>query len=147
MPTLEKVVTTPCLLNIMVQLCDDTGFIISSKVLLPADSFTHVSETWGSVSWLDHIVSSSDFHNCIKTVSMSISLCDIPGTSSCNGGRYRMVALNIVLFRTSQIKVPDGVYCTNVNCIDPSHITDTNSFFNEITQCLIHASDTAFFKT
>ena len=30
----------------MVQLCDDNGFILSSKVLLPADSFTHVSEAW-----------------------------------------------------------------------------------------------------
>ena len=87
----------------MVQLCDDNGFILSSKVLPPADSFNHVSEAWGSVLWLDHIVSSSDFNNCIKTVSinfdlsdadhipvrMDISLDDIPGTSSCDEGSYR----------------------------------------------------------
>ena len=58
----------------------------------------------------------------------------------------QMVVLNISHELLSQMKVPDGVYCTNVNCIDPSHITDTNSFFNEITQCLIQASDTAFSK-
>ena len=87
----------------MVLLYYDNSCILSSKVLLPADSFTLVSEAWGSVSWLDHIVSSSDFHNCIKTVSidhdlsdadhipaiMDISLDYIPGTSSCNEGSYR----------------------------------------------------------
>ena len=30
--------------------------------------------------------------------------------------------------------------------IDPSHIADANSFYNEITQCLRQASDTAFSK-
>ena len=108
----------------MVQLCDDNGFILSSKVLLPADSFTHVSEAWGSVSWLDHIVSSSDFHNCIKTVSidhdlsdadhipvrLDISLDDIPGTSSSDEGSYRRLcwdicrwSRNIVIFHTSSL--------------------------------------------
>ena len=106
----------------MVQLCDGNGFIHSSKVMVPADSFTHVSEAWGSVSWLDHIVSSSGFHNCIKTVSidhdlsdadhipvrMDISPKDIPGTSSCKGDSagtnlMQIVALNIVMFRTSSL--------------------------------------------
>ena len=154
----------------MVQSCDDNGFILSSKVLLPADSFTHVSEAWGSVSWLDHIVSSSDFHNCIKTVSidhdlsdadhipvrMDISLDDIPGTSSCDEGSYRRICwdkLNAdgrAKYRDvsheilCQLIVPNAVYCTNVNCTDPYHITDTDSFYNEIMQCLIQASDTAF---
>ena len=84
MPTLEKVLT-PCLRNIMVQLCDDNGFILSSKVLLPADSFIHVSEAWGSVSWLDHIVSSSDFNNCIKTVSIDHDLSERQPPSHLSG--------------------------------------------------------------
>ena len=158
---------TPCLLNIWFN-----GFILSSKVLLPADSFTHVSEAWGSVSWLDHIVSSSDFHNCIKTVSidhdlsdadhipvrMDISLDDIPGTSSCDEGSYRRLCFNKLTsdgrakYRDvshellSQLIVPEAVYCTNVNCTDHYHITDTGSFYNEIMQCLIQASDSAFSK-
>ena len=135
--------------------------------MLPADSFTHVSEAWGSVSWLDHIVSSSDFHNCIKTVSidhdlsdadhipvrMDISLDDIPGTSSCDEGSYRRICwdkLNadgrakcrdVSHELLSQLIVPDAV-----NCTDHYHITDTDSFYNEIMQCLIQASDTAFSK-
>ena len=135
----------------MVQLCDDNGFTLSSKVLLPADSFTQFSEAWGSVSWLDYIVSSSDFHNCINTVSidhdlsdadhipvrMDISLDDIPGTSSCDEGSYRILCwdkLNAdgrAKYRDvshellCQVIVPNAVYCTNVNCTDPYHITDT----------------------
>ena len=54
------------------------------------------------------------------------------------------------MFRTSslisQLIVPDAVYCTNVNCTDPYHITDTDSFYNEIMQCLIQAIDTDFSK-
>ena len=133
---------------------------------------THVSEAWGIVSWLDHIVSSSDFHNCIKTVSidhdlsdadhipvrMDISLDDIPGTSSCDEGSYRRLCwekLNAdgrAKYRDvshellNQLIVPNAVYCTNVNCTDPYHITDTDSFYNEIMQCVIQASDTAFSK-
>ena len=41
----------------MSQLCMDNSYIISSQALLPTESYTHVSEAWGSVSWLDHIVS------------------------------------------------------------------------------------------
>ena len=86
----------------------------------------HVSEAWGSVSWLDHIVSSSDFHNCIKTVSidhdlsdadhipvrMDISLDDIPALlavmkaavgDSAGINLMPIVALNIVMFRTSSL--------------------------------------------
>ena len=103
---------------------------------------------------IDHDLSDADH----IPVIMDISLDDIPGTSSCNEGCYRRLCWDKLNAdgRTkycavshellSQIKVPDGVYCTNVNCIDPSHITHTNSFFNEITQCLIQASDTAFSK-
>ena len=151
----------------MVQLCDDNGFILSSN-----DCYLLICEACGSVSWLDHIASSSDFHNCIKTVSidhdlsdadhipvrMDISLDDIPGTSSCDEGSYRRLCrdkLNAdcrAKYRDishellSQLIVPDAVYCTNVNCTDPFHITDTDYFYNESMQCLIQASDTAFSK-
>ena len=58
----------------MSQLCMDNSYILSSQALLPTDSYTHVSEAWGSVSWPDHIiiiiVSSADFHHCIQTASI-----------------------------------------------------------------------------
>ena len=36
-------------------------------ILIPG---THISEAWGTVSWLDHIVSSSDFHDNITSIAM-----------------------------------------------------------------------------
>ena len=55
----------------------DNSYILSSQALLPTDSYTHVSEAWGSVSWLDHIVSSADFHHCIQTVSIDYDISDV----------------------------------------------------------------------
>ena len=90
----------------MSQLCMDNSYILSSQALLPTESYTHVSEAWGSVSWLDHIVSSADFHHCIQTVYidydisdvdhipvlMDISLDDIPETSVSNHVSYRRLS-------------------------------------------------------
>ena len=49
----------------MIDFCHDNNYNISTRLMLPDDSYTHVSEAWGTVSWLDHIVSSSDFHDNI----------------------------------------------------------------------------------
>ena len=90
---------------------------------------------------------------------MDISLDDIPGTSSCDEGSYRRLCwdkLNAdggAKYRDvshellCQLIVPNAVY-TNVNSTDPYNITDTDSFYNEIMQCLnlIQASDTPFSK-
>ena len=86
--------------------CMDNSYILSSQALLPTESYTHVSEAWGSVSWLDHIVSSDDFQHCVQTVSidydnsdvdhipvlMDISLDDIPETSVSNHVSYRRLS-------------------------------------------------------
>ena len=117
------------------------SYIISSQALLPTDSYTHVSEAWGSVSWLDHIVFSADFHHCIQTVSidyaisdvdhipvlMDLSLDDIPETSVSNDVSYRRLSwdkltaddrakyLEVSHDLLSRIEIPDAVHCTDVN--------------------------------
>ena len=69
MLTLEMGVNL-CLLDMhMSQLCMDNSYILSSQALIPTDSYTHVSKAWNIVSWLDHIVSSADFHHCIFKLS------------------------------------------------------------------------------
>ena len=40
----------------MIDFCQDNNYNISSRLMLPDDSYTHVSEAWRTVSWLDHIV-------------------------------------------------------------------------------------------
>ena len=154
----------------MSQLCTDNSYILSSQALLPTESYTHVSEAWGSVSWLDHIVSSADFHHCIQTVSidydisdvdhipvlMDISLDDIPETSVSNHASYRRLSwdkltaddrakyFDVSHDLLSRIEIPDAVHCTDVNCCDASHINDTNLFYEQTMRSLIQASDTVF---
>ena len=154
----------------MSQLCMDNSYILSSQALLPTDSYTHVSEAWGSVSWLDHIVSSADVHHCIQTVSidydisdvdhipvlMDLSLDDIPETSVSNHVSYRRLAwdkltaddranyLEVSHDLLSRIEIPDAVHCTDVNCCDASHINATHLFYEQTMRSLIQASDTVF---
>ena len=50
--------------------CNRNQLILSSHELLPNDSYTFISERWGSVSWLDHIASSADFHDSIRSIDI-----------------------------------------------------------------------------
>ena len=38
------------------QFCTDSGLILSSKLLLPNESYTYISEAWHTTSWLDHCI-------------------------------------------------------------------------------------------
>ena len=48
------------------QFCDENSWLLSSELLLPANTFTYLSERWDSTSWLDHCVSTSDGHDVIQ---------------------------------------------------------------------------------
>ena len=67
----------------VINFCSRNSLIFSSKRLLPSDTYTYISERWGSTSWLDHLIASPDFHNCIRhiTVEYDVTVCDhIPFT-------------------------------------------------------------------
>ena len=158
----------------MSQLRMYNSYIISSQALLRTDSYTHVSEASGSVSWLDHIiVSSADFHHCIQIVSidydisdvdhipvlMYISLDDIAETSISNHvSSYRRLSwdklnaddrakyFDVSHDLLSRIEIPDAVHCTDVNCCDASHINDTNLFYEQTMRSLIRQV-TLYFPT
>ena len=49
--------------------------MLSSELLLPANTFTYLSERWESTSWLDHCVSTSDGHNVIQSIDVLYSVC------------------------------------------------------------------------
>ena len=50
--------------------CTDYDFILSDKFLLPNDTFTYVSDSHGSTSWIDHCLSSAAFHQAIRCMSV-----------------------------------------------------------------------------
>jgi len=41
---------------------------LPDEIILPADSFTYVSDIHGSCGWLDHYVSSKSAHNSIQNI-------------------------------------------------------------------------------
>lgn len=52
----------------MLQLCDDNNLTLSSQVLLPADSYSYISEAWHTTSWLDHCISTADAHAILRSM-------------------------------------------------------------------------------
>ena len=58
--------------NHMLKFCSENNFKISSSVHLPGNSYTYISERCSTYSWLDHIVTSSDFHSCIRLIFFMI---------------------------------------------------------------------------
>lgn len=46
----------------------DNNFILSSRVVLPADSYTYVSDAWQSTSWLGRCFSTADGHAAIENM-------------------------------------------------------------------------------
>ena len=50
------------------QVCRDNSFSISDELLLPADTFTFVSSSHGSTSWLDHVLSTTSGHALVESV-------------------------------------------------------------------------------
>ena len=153
----------------MIDFCHDNNYNISTRLMLPDDSYTHVSEAWGSVSWLDHIVSSSDFHDNITSIDIdydctdvdhipvlaNIALTDMPIVTDVVNCDSRSSKLNwdklndserkrycdLTSEQLSAISVPDAVHCTNVNCSDPVHIEETTRFYIAILGSLQDANE------
>ena len=112
-----------------------------------------ISERWSTNSWLDHIVTSNDFHSCISTIDILYDVSDedhipfkvcvnsdrIPNltTSTSNGStkvRWNCMTDKDVRKYCSltdkslhEIYIPtEAVSCKNVHCSDENHIDAIN---------------------
>ena len=77
--------------NHMTEFCSDNNMLISSQLLLPRDSYSYICTRDGVsyYSWLDHVVSSRDFHTCINNISILYDMSDedhIPLVMNLNTG-------------------------------------------------------------
>ena len=54
--------------NIFLDFCNEYPFSIYDKDNLPIDTYTYVSSAWGTTSWLDHFIYTSDANDCITTI-------------------------------------------------------------------------------
>lgn len=86
--------------------CADNNLTLSSRELLPAESYTHISEAWHTTSWLDHCLSTADAHASLLRmevlynvstsdhipVKMLVKLEYIPATIECanNSGSCKL---------------------------------------------------------
>ena len=60
----------------MLCFCDDLNLIISSRRMLPEDSYTYVSASWGTESWLDHVVSTEAVDKAISDINIRYDMSD-----------------------------------------------------------------------
>ena len=56
--------------NHLAHFCEENNFVLSSKLLLPIDSYTYISEAWHTTSWLDHCISTADGHMALGNMSI-----------------------------------------------------------------------------
>ena len=53
--------------KILKESCDENEILISSKIFLPANTYTYISERWeSSTSWLDHCICTEGAHDSIR---------------------------------------------------------------------------------
>ena len=56
--------------KLLSQFCLEHELKIWDKIILPVDSFTYVSDTHGTYSWLDHVFSSKSAHDSIQNTEI-----------------------------------------------------------------------------
>ena len=54
----------------LLRLCSDTLLCLSDTLLLPSDTFTFISSSHDTVSWLDHVLSTTSGHFLFTNISV-----------------------------------------------------------------------------
>ena len=156
--------------NHMTEFCSDNNMLISSQILLPRDSYSYVCTREGisHYSWLDHVVSSRDFHNCINNISflydlsdedhipfvMDLNIAFLPSLTLDNNDFTAKISwdnikecdlrkyLNLTDSNFDNIDIPvEAVICKDPNCGNITHKELLDKFFCDITNCLNVSSE------
>ena len=59
--------------DLLLRFCDDNTLNIIDKEILPNDAYTYVSYSWGSTSWLGHVICTADAKRVTLTVDCALS--------------------------------------------------------------------------
>ena len=150
------------------QFATECGLTITSKELLPCDSFTYVSDMrQGQTSWLDHCLSTQDGHGIVNDISIGYQMsCSdhIPVTirfnldnlptvvdefnnvnPKINWDKYDAIKLRefslMCDINLGSIILPtEALNCRDVACRDENHINQTKLFYDNICKNLNDAS-------
>ena len=153
----------------MLDFCEENNLIISTKELLPPDTYSHISHRTDNTykTWIDHVVSSKDAHMAIKHIDMLYNVSDedhLPFVTHLNVDSIPQVTMetNDIVSRIhwsnikdpellkyyndtgktlGKIKLPtDALNCQNLECKNNLHMQVLSKFYSDITNSLTEAS-------
>ena len=153
----------------LIQFCHDNKLILTSSVLLPATTFTYVSEAWNTTSWLDHIICTADAHDCVEQVeilyglaasdhmpvSIMLKVENLPDLVTNENYRHgvklqwaRLSEDDLRFYHDNteknlgKIKLPcEAILCNNINCDNSIHKYELWIMYNLIVNGLNQSSN------
>ena len=154
----------------MLEFCADNNLIIADRELLPGESYTHVSESWGTCSWIDHVVCTADFKKAIASINIEydvtegdhiplttkLDIASIPSvTNEVNecSARINWSSLsqtdleqycNLTDEKLTNIKpLAEPFACSDLLCKNEAHVTHLENIYNEIVESLVTSGNIA----
>ena len=154
----------------MMEFCADNNLIIADRELLPGESYTHVSESWGTCSWIDHVVCTADFKKAIASINIEydvtegdhiplttkLDIASIPSvTNEVNecSARINWSSLsqtdleqycNLTDEKLTNIKpLAEPFACSDLLCKNEAHVTHLENIYNEIVESLVTSGNIA----
>ena len=145
----------------MIDFCKENNLVISTKSILPPDSYTHISTREGNTfkTWIDHVVSSNDLHNAINKIEIlhevtdddhfpliiNLNVNSIPKVSietnnidpKINWHSIKDSEINKYYLSSCELlacmELPiSALNCRNIDCKDETHTNALNCFYNNI---------------
>ena len=149
----------------MLNFCRENELVVSSYEMLSNSSYTHI-HTYNDnkhYSWLDHIVSSQNFHKSLKHIGICYEVSDddhipvkfvlstdqLPTFSDnsndisarikweCISEPDRKVYYDNSSTKLGDIPIPvNTICCPNISCKDSKHLLEIDEFYTNITKAL-----------
>ena len=152
--------------RILIDFCEDSGLSLTTLECLPSESYTYVSESWQTTSWLDHLVCSHNIKDCISNLRIDYELCmndHLPFGFEIQIGSVPLVDDSFVPTPTvkwgklnpnqtfsytcnsfnflNSVYIPvNAVYCRSSNCSHSSHKIQLLKYYNDICNALLSAA-------
>ena len=151
---------------LLIDFCNENNLLLADKLSLPPDTYTFVSDVWGSVSWLDHAICTQDAKDCIRNIyidqrfmsdhlplvlelNLNVLPCLSPEdrvSSKINSGKVPITSIHEYA-KTSDCKLKqitfsfDDVNCLDCNCSNKNHIASLEHLYDDIVNALMLSSD------
>ena len=155
--------------RLMVDFCNENNLIISDKMLLPELSYTYISESSDSTTWIDHIVSSIDIQNAISNIKIAYDVTDadhIPMTMHVNLELTPVLSNNTIDICDNKTKWDsftnndiinycshtdntlsnirlhaETFVCTDLKCKNENHTNNIEGLYQDLTKSLIDSGE------